>query len=113
MIAPEVREALAALDDARRASAEDAYRKALAELAAAAKSTPDGSGPVPPLNDPDPSPTPATFAVIVTLGEDLPAGTQLWVRRESWGELAVDERPTPGSSWLLGQFSGLTVEEAP
>ena len=77
------------------------------------KSTPDGSGSVPPLNDPDPSPPPATFAVIVTLGGDLPAGTQLWVRRESWGELAVDERPTPGSSWLLGQFSGLTVEEAP
>lgn len=77
------------------------------------KSAPDGSGSVPTLNDPDPSPTLPGFGVIVTLGEDLQAGTQLWVRRESWGELAVDERPTPGASWSLGQFSGLTVKDAP
>ena len=74
---------------------------------------PDGSGSVPPLNDPDPSPTLPVFGVIVTLGEDLPAGSQLWVRRESWGGLAVDQRPTPGASWGLGRFYGLTVEDAP
>lgn len=74
---------------------------------------PDGSGSVPPLDDPDPSPTLPTFGVIVTLAEDLQAGSQLWVRRESWGELAVDERESRSASWTPGVFSELTVEDAP
>lgn len=72
----------------------------------AAQTATDGSGP--PHPGPDPSPT---FAVIVTLDEDLPAGSQLWVRRQ-WGALDVDHRVGRGS-WGLGQYAGLTVEDAP
>jgi len=76
-----------------------------------ATSTTDGSGSLPP-DDPGPSPTP--FAVIVTTTEDIPAGYQLWVRCESWGELAVDSRPQHhGATWTPGRYNGLTVEVAP
>ena len=84
-------------------------QRARSHRATTAQSTSDGSGSLPP-DDPGPSPTP-DFGVIVTLAEDLPAGTQLWVRHQ-FGELAVDERTGRGS-WGLGQFTGLTVEVAP
>lgn len=71
-----------------------------------ATSTTDGSGSLPP-DDPGPSPTPAV-GFIVTMDGD---GTQFWVRRESWGALAVDYRPSRLASWF--PLAGATVEVAP
>ena len=74
--------------------------------------TSDGSGSLPP-DDPGPSPTPPAVGFIVTLGDDVhfATNTQLWVRRDAWGALAVDSRPSPSATWF--PLADATVEIAP
>lgn len=55
---------------------------------------------------------PAPAGIIVTVTEDVPAGSRLWVRYEH-GEPAVDCKREFAGSWSLGQFHGLTAEVAP
>lgn len=78
------------------------------------QSTSDGSGSLPP-DDPGPSPTPAVgFIVTLTEPLQLTAGAQLWVRRESWGDLGVDVRHGGwGASWTPVREPAAFVEVAP